>query len=283
MTDLDRELSKLKPAVELRGAPHEQPIKGVRAFLKVGELQADEPAPEQSRFAMAYEILSPLSAGCKRENFACQISFDPETLVTQVDAQVDVNRAPLDFTVLADPSAWTEESPLFWQRSDLGDFTGGTFVSDSPQPAPGFGPYNNRGLFEAINLSWNPFFPLTGNNVLRATHGQLGHGILPLKGQCTASMHVSLDLSLDTTIGFSQARGGLDVDSGAVEIRSLDEPGTQTRLRASKRARFTERVVCGVRLGPWINMFAPFFLGPWIATLVYEGACTNSAKDGEDT
>jgi hypothetical protein len=230
------------------------------------------PLLDQGRAARAYELLA--VTGCTRSAFHCSIHLDPHTLVTSITAHVDVDKPASSFNQLADPRGWESQAPLFWTESDLGVYAGGTF-----SPNPGLGPpgsfnYDDRELFEAVNLSWNPLFPMQGNNLLRATH--YNHPEL-IENEVACGMNVNLALSLSTTIGASRSQGGLDVDNGSVTAQAIGPNCSQTRLTASKSARFTEREMCGVKLGLWLNLFAPFFLGPWIATLVYEGACFPSS------
>jgi hypothetical protein len=229
---------------------------------------AIESLPSPGRFGLAYERLT--STGCVRDQFHCSIHLDPETLVTSITAHVDVNKPASSFNQLADPRGWESQAPLFWQESDLGTYASGAF-----SPNTGLGPvgsfsYADRELLEAVDLSWNPLFPMQGNNLLRATH--YNHPEL-IEDHVACGMHVNLSLSLSTTIGGSQTLGGLDVDNGRVTAQAIGAGCSRTRLTASKSARFTERELCGVKLGLWLNSFAPFFLGPWIATLVFEGAC----------
>lgn len=224
--------------------------------------------PVQGRAARAYELLA--TTGCARSAFHCSIHLDPHTLVTSITAHVEVDKPASAFNQVADPRGWESQAPLFWTESDLGQYTSGTFTSLSGLGPVGSFSYADRELLEAVTLSWNPLFPVLGNNLLRATH--YNHPEL-IEDEVACGMNVNLALSLSTTIGASFAQGGLDVDNGSVSAQVIGPDKSRTRLGATKSARFTERELCGVKLGSWLNLFAPFFLGPWIATLVYEGAC----------
>lgn len=226
------------------------------------------PLPEQGRAARAYEMLA--MTGCPRSAFHCSIHLDPSTLVTSITAHVEVDKPASAFNQVADPRGWETQAPLFWTESALGEYAGGAFTSHAGLGPVGSFSYENRELLEAVSLSWNPLFPVQGNNLLRATH--YNHPEL-IEDEVACGMNVNLALSLSTTIGASQTHGGLDVDNGSVSAQAIGPDRGRTRLSATKSARFTERELCGVKLGLWLNLFAPFFLGPWIATLVYEGAC----------
>jgi hypothetical protein len=219
---------------------------------------------KKSRFAAALEYLTVGRAGCVRRDFNLHVHQNPDTLVTFAGARVDVDRPAADFTVMADPQNWRNEAPIFWIESDLVvKALGGKFVPIPNQPPPGTEPYTDQLLHELITMSYNPFFPIIGNNVLTAS--------------CRNTEPYGFDVSLykccETTIGASTEAGGIDVDSGRFTAASAG--GSWTRLTATKEARFTAREMCGFNLGPWLNAFAPFVLGAFMGILVYEGACAS--------
>jgi hypothetical protein len=83
---------------------------------------------------------------------------------------------------------------------------------------------------------------------------------------------VSLYACLETTLGISWARGGLDVDRGRFRADPANV-GTSTQLLGTKVARFTDRNVLGLRVGRSVNLFAPFCLGALMSFLIFGGAC----------
>ena len=183
--------------------------------------------------------------------------------MTFVQGDVEVNR-PLDaFTVMADPQDWSTDAPFFWTTSKLVIAAGGQFTPAPNPPRPGSRPYVGL-LEEVITLGLNPFFPIIGTNVLstRYTNASDPYGF-----------DVSLYQCESTIIGGSRQAGGIDVDSGSLQLSSvIDAPGW-TKMTAVKRVRFTSREVCGWDAGVWLNLFAPFVIGAFIGLLVYEGAC----------
>jgi hypothetical protein len=273
-------------ATQERLAPYVQRIVGDRypsvrnlrgnvgSILPPGNVPDPDAIPS-TLFAEALKLLSPPAAHlgappCNRTNWRLQAAMDPRTLVTHVVASIDVDRAPSDFNVIADPQNWKRAGPMFFKQSDLGVFAHGKFAADPHPPAPGSTSYPLPGrpepdLYELVTMSWNPFFPLNGRNVLRAKYQRCP------PGGNFCQMDVSLDTSVSTVIGASAVRGGLDVDSGMFKAERTS--ATTTKLTATKNARFTERELCGLKLGFWLNLFAPYVLGPWLALLVYDGAC----------
>ena len=222
----------------------------------------------RSRYSMAVDWLThQLGLGCKRRNFAIEVSFDTQTMITSVIASVEVERPADAFSTIADPQNWKRYVPLFFSESDLGTFVGGTFVPGGVVIAPN-GTYAGEKLKEQVNLSLNPMFPMAGSNILVASHSRSSARTI---GTSACGMRVSLYFSEATTIGASYEKGGIDVDDGGLDAVILNDGWT--RLISTKHARFTERVLCGIPLGRWLNWYAPFSLGPWMALLVYEGAC----------
>lgn len=231
---------------------------------------ADELSVQETRYSVAASWLLRQLGGnrrCDRENFGFVIRFSTQTLVTSVRASVDVERPYADFNSIADPQDWKRNVPLFFAESDLGRFDGNEFVPQGGMTRPD-GTYDRLLLRERVSLSINPLFPILGQNILVASHKRKPEAPTCSEG---CGMEVSLYVSESTTIGASTAKGGIDVDDGSVSAVVLGP--TSTRLFGSKRARFTERSLCGIRLGRALNWFAPFSLGPWMALLVFEGAC----------
>jgi hypothetical protein len=118
-------------------------------------------------------------------------------------------------------------------------------------------------LEEVISMSPNPLFPILGTNVLATDYTNAGSPY---------GFDVTLYQCASTTIGGSTRVGGIDVDSGSLKVSALKNPGW-SRLTSEKRVRFTARNVCGMEVGAWLNLFAPFVIGAFIGILVYEGAC----------
>jgi hypothetical protein len=224
----------------------------------------DEPIPTDGRFARAYQLMAP---NCPRRNFRMAVALHPVSLVTGVRVSVEVPRPPGEFRIIADPQNWKRAAPLFFSQSELGNFQGGTFTSSPTPPAPGSAPYQSE-LLELVKMSWNPFFPLDGRNVLCINYDPGPPGAGPCETE------ISLCHSLSTTIGLSRADGGLDVDGGGFSAEDIGSGWS--RITARKEARFTERHLCGMELGFWLNLFAPFWLGPWLGLLTYEGVCAGA-------
>jgi hypothetical protein len=196
----------------------------------------------RSRCARALTVLSEMApTGCIRRGF----------------------HLATDFRVMADPQNWSTEAPVFWTVSKRVTDTGGQFVPVPNPPPPGSIPYAGL-LEEVISLSVSPFFPIVGTNILATTYT---NGVDPF------GFDVQLYKCESTTIGGSTRAGGIDVDSGGLQVSTVPGDPGWTRLTANKHVRFTARDVCGMEVGAWLNLFAPFVIGAFIGVLVYEGAC----------
>jgi hypothetical protein len=185
--------------------------------------------------------------------------YDASSQVTHVRAEVTVQRPPSDFTVIADPQNWQDAAFLFFQCSELVELVGGEYVALPNPPATGSASYHNL-LHEIVTVSFNPFCPMIGSNVLVVDydHGDASH----------CGMECSLFSCLTTLIGASLEKGGFDVDAGSFHAIALD--ASHTRLISTKQVRFTERELCGLPLGKSLNEFAPLWLAPWIALLTFQ-------------
>jgi hypothetical protein len=224
----------------------------------------------QSRFAKALSILEgSVRAGCTREQFDLTVAQDPITLVTFAGARVEVQRPPSAFTVMADPQNWINQASLFWKESDRVADASGQFVPIANLPPPGTVNYTDALLHEVVTMSYNPFFPIVGDNILVANYENTTDPY---------GFEVKLFQCLSTTIGASTEAGGIDVDSGRFAVASIPAKPGWTELTGTKRARFTARELCGFSLGPWLNAFAPFVLGVFMGILVYEGACATTSQ-----
>jgi hypothetical protein len=185
--------------------------------------------------------------------------YDPVEQITSVRAEVTVKRQPSEYVLIADPQNWQDAAFLFFQCSELVELVGGEYVPLSHPPAPGTASYHQL-LHEIVSISFNPFIPMRGSNVLVVDYD---HGNADGCG-----MVCSLFSSLTTVVGASYEKGGLDVDGGTFQAVRID--AEHTRLISSKQVRFTERELCGLTLGKSLNEFAPFWLVPWIALLTFE-------------
>jgi hypothetical protein len=214
----------------------------------------------ETRMSLACAAL--LSAtNCTRHDYRIRASCDPYSLVTSVEASVQVQRPAVDFQQLSDPRVWAERAPLFFKESKLCQLVECDFVTVTAPFPPGSKAYRHP-LLEHVTLGFSPLFPIEGQNVLAVTCD-------PLKQD--PEFNVSLYASLETLMGMSYARGGLDVDGGRF-LASRIEPDL-TKLSGTKLARFSERELFGYPVGRWANLFAPFMLAPFMATMVFEGAC----------
>jgi hypothetical protein len=223
-----------------------------------------------SRFEAAYEFLgNQLGLGsCKRRNFFLDVQFDPATFVTSLSAQIDVDRAASNFSATADPQNWSAAAPLFFTDSKRGQANAGRFRPIPPNPPPAGSQSWTGGLLEGVTMSYNPFFPISAQNVLNARYGHNP------TAATTDAMRCDLHRCAVTSIGFSRTFGGLDVDSGSFDVIELSS--TDSQLVATKRVRATERDILGFRYARWINLLGRYWLAPWGAALVYEAACSGA-------
>jgi hypothetical protein len=237
------------------------------------------PRPKQSqgpalpgRPLGAARLFGPRSVGAgqlvpvpaQTSEFHCRVRFDAQTQITRCNANVLVDRPASDYDVVADPQNWSVAAYLFFQKSQRCTFADGGFPALVNPPPAGSVPFSGA-LHEVVSFSFNPFFPLSGDNVLQANFQKPG----PL-GEASR-LDVSLGVCLSTAIGLSLAEGGLDVDAGFFSATQLS-PAPSTRIAGSKVARFTSRELCGWDLGPWLNLFAPLWIAPFLGFMIYESA-----------
>lgn len=252
LIDLDEPMMPLIPK-ELLGSISFDSTPKVRGLL-------------ETRFAYAYNALR--GSACNGRKYRLDVSFDPYSLVTNVIASVEVNRPASDFQKIADPRCWEDQAPLFFKESKLCDLADGDFGTrpnpgQLPAPPPPKYPYGER-LLEHVTLGFAPGFPLDAINVLKVDCDSTA---------ACPTFNVSLHACLETLLGPSFARGGLDVDGGTFLAEADPTDPNWTRVSGTKRARFTEREVLGSPIGRLVNLFAPFCLAALMSMLVFEGAC----------
>jgi hypothetical protein len=235
----------------------------------IGSISFDGPITVErpTRFAYACGLLLRDNI-CNPENYQISVSLDPRSLVTRVEASVDVDllrRPPDKFRMHSDPRGWERNAPLFFKESRLCAMHDGDFETEPTPPTIGDRDYDGL-LLEHVALGFAPGFPIEAINVLavRCRSHQ----------KSTPHFDVTTHTCLETILGPSWSRGGLDVDSG---MFTATEVNGATRLLGTKLARFTERQVLGVRIGRQMNYFAPFCLAALMSTLIFGGACYDPA------
>ena len=216
----------------------------------------------ETRFAHACNMIFG-GTPCAPKNHLLGVWFDPRTLVTKIEASVHVNadqRPPARFRKHADPRGWQTNAQWFFKRSERCDLADSIFTSRPNPPTIGDVDYGGL-LLEHVSLGFAPDFPIECVNVLN----------VDCKSQNDApEFAVSLYACLETNLGLTRARGGLDVDSGIFVAERVDR---STRVRGTKAARFTERELFGQPVGRYLNYFAPFCLGALMSALIFGGAC----------
>jgi hypothetical protein len=214
-----------------------------------------------TRFGHACDVLFGL-ARCEPKNHRLVASLDPQTLVTKVVAEVDVNpsRPPHRFKKHSDPRGWETHASLFFKRSRLCTLENADFTMHPNPSTIGDNDYDGL-LLEFVSLGFAPGFPLDSLNVLNVTCRSQRH---------TPNFQVALFACLELLLGMSWSRGGLDVDSGEFSAEATDRA---THLRGTKVARFAEREVLGIPLGRQLNYFAPLSLAALMSILIFGGAC----------
>lgn len=218
-------------------------------------------APPDTRFGHACDVLFS-QASCQPKHHRLVATLDPQTLVTNVVADVDVSpaRPPNRFKKHSDPRGWETHAAMFFKTSRLCALQDGDFAMHPKPSTIGDKDYDDL-LLEFVSLGFAPGFPLDSLNVLNVT----------CRSQRQApNFKVSLFACLELLLGMSWSRGGLDVDRGEF---TAEESDRATHLRGTKVARFAERHVLGIPLGRQINHFAPFSLAALMSVLVFGGAC----------
>jgi len=199
---------------------------------------------------------------CEPKHHRLMASLDPQTLVTEVVAEVDVNpsRPPNSFKKHSDPRGWETNASTFFKTSRLCTLANGDFTVTPAPSTIGDTDYDAL-LMEVVSLGFAPGFPLDSLNVLNVTCRPKG---------AKPNFHVSLFACLELLLGLSWSRGGLDVDRGEF---SAEETDRATHLRGTKVARFAERQVMDVPVGRLLNYFAPLSLAALMSVLIFGGAC----------
>lgn len=216
----------------------------------------------ETRFAYACNMLFGGTA-CAPANHLLGVWLDPGTLVTTIEASVDVNathRPPGRFRKHADPRGWQTNAGLFFKKSERCDLVDSVFQTEPNPPKIGDTDYSGL-LLEEVSFGVAPEFAIDCVNVLNVNcHSQ----------NPRPNFDVSLHACLEANLGSSRSRGGLDVDSG---VFSATPVADTTRVRGTKVARFAERELLGQRIGRQLNYFAPFCLAALMSTLIFGGAC----------
>jgi hypothetical protein len=216
-----------------------------------------------SRFGLACDRLFE-HLDCTPTNHRLLASLDPQSLVTRIVAEVDVDsrsRPPSAYRRHSDPRGWETHASLFFKTSRICRLEDGDFATIPNPPDIGKEDYDGL-LLEHVSFGFAPGFPMEGLNVL--TVGCRS------QDRCRPNFHVSLYASLEMLLGLSFSRGGLDVDSGEF----IAEAGANgTHLRGTKVARFSERQVLGFPVGRKLNLFAPLCLAVLMSVLIFAGAC----------
>jgi hypothetical protein len=219
----------------------------------------------QTRFAYACDMLLGGTPVCGPRNHWLGVWFDPRTLVTDIEAMVTVQRRPDAYRQHADPRGWERNAGLFFKKSERCDAVAGDFQTRPNPPVIGDQDYGGF-LLEHVSLGFAPGFAIDSINVLNVSCGSQ---------KATPQFDVSLHACLELQLFLSWSRGGLDVDSGVFETTPVagSTVAGSTRLRGTKKARFTEREVLGQPIGRLVNYFAPFCLAALMSTLIFGGAC----------
>jgi hypothetical protein len=269
LLDNPNRAERLTPYADLLLGPNvrlnfDERLRGTIAFTGPPEIE-DGKIP-QTRFAYACNMLFG-GTPCAAANHLLGVWLDPRTLVTTIEASVDVDatqRPPGRFRKHADPRGWQTNAGLFFKRSERCDLIDAYFQTQ-PNP-PKIGDTNYDGLlFEEVSFGFAPGFPIDCINVLNVS--------------CESqdprpTFSVTLHTCLEAKFGSSRFRRGLDVDGGMFAAT----PGIGfTHLRGTKVARFTERQLFGQLIGRQLNYFAPFFLAALMSTLIFGGACYDPA------
>lgn len=252
--------AKLLGAEKLERLKFPRALPGSIAFAKLPEFENGN--IPQTRIAFALDTLLD-SAPCAPSDHLLGVWFDPDTLVTAVDASVTVARPPNKFREHADPRGWERTAGLFFKTSQLCDPVAGDFQTRPNPPVIGDQDYAGL-LLEHVSFGFVVGLPIDTLNVLNVDCNSQKY---------TPGFDVSLRACLETQFWFSWSRGGLDVDNGM--LSTADVTG-KTRLRGTKMARFTERRLLGFPVGRLLNYFAPFSLAALMSVLVFGGACYDS-------
>jgi hypothetical protein len=215
-------------------------------------------------------FLAPLAGSCAPTAFWIRTAFFSGTDVTTCAAGVEVSRAVDAFKPMLDPRAWqttvpetfahtyrTVEIPVV-PESDPADADAG-----GPQPPLG-DPWQGK-LFEQANWPLGGLF-VVARNLLRIDYQHL---IANVNTSERLFLRYALDESLTSStsalsIPVMEQLGGIDHDSGFVDVRTLQNGNTS--LAAEKSLRFTKELA-------WLNALSPAYLFTWMSLAVLGGAC----------
>jgi len=201
---------------------------------------------------------------------SCSTHFDDASQTTHVRIELLVRR-PLDAFLAAtvDPRGWSKACPEYFLSSYLVDeregeplVRGGIAVRATRQPPLGhtWSGYLFEDVAAALGITtWRV------QNVLRIVFSAFPDE------RPTIRMDFALHQCLHSQLGVSAIDGGVDIDSGFLEICPDRERSEALRVTATKSLRYTPRHDWGL-LGSFtthaMNYTAPAVLGRWMNALV---------------
>ncbi len=202
------------------------------------------------------------SRRCELSNFWVQVNVGDGTGETTCGAGVEVRRPLRELADRIDPEGWDELIPEFFQKTFLSNASPSDPDDEPPEVVPA--PY----LFEIASWPLPPNLRVTARNMLEvrydpsATKLQLQYR---LRECLTGEIGTSLPLLSAANSTLLRSYGGIDRDSGFVDVRELGSPGFVS-FSGLKSIRFTRHL-------SFLNAFTPGYLLLFMTLQILGGAC----------
>jgi hypothetical protein len=218
-------------------------------------------APDRVYLALLEELAN--RAACVK-NFELQATYYVPLQSTEVTVTMNANRVIADYDAIMDPQNWARTAPeLFLEAFQMLDNGSPSDPNARPTPLqPPAAPPWSKHVFEHAQWSINGTAFSNFRNVLFISY-QNGVG-------SKYELHENLTQNV---LGFSD-EGGLDADSGVVELTAISK--SETRSTTRKKLRFTKPI----ELKDYLNWLNVPLISMMLLRSVVGNACIPTAVGG---
>ncbi len=240
--------------------PMRRDADGIREFLE-HELQRDSRALREVSTSSEAFLLPLTFLNCKLRNLWVRVNAGIGTNEATAAAGVEVERPVSEVVGGLDPQLWTTRVPALFEDTYR---TPASPVDpdDAPTPTSSNSPAWEGLLYEVASWPLPPAMSITLRNILKISFD-------PGAGQ--RQLRYSLYECLTGEIGalggsLFKAYGGIDRDSGFVDVREAPGDPQFASVSGLKSIRFTKHL-------SFLNPFTPGYLFFWMTFLILGGAC----------
>jgi hypothetical protein len=228
-----------------------------------GECPTTGPEPHPSRRIAPAPRVLPIMAGPPPQH--AQSTLDLEYLTTTVRIQAPSLRDFKDLRRILDPRSW-DLSP-FWPESYQVELSedGTAFQKVQTKESPGESWHGN--LFEHVEWNWNTFSVSSFRNFLNISYEVS-------EPQQQIRLSFSLYSCEGSTLFVREARNGVDVDSGFLNVDGVGGPSAHFSIDTQKVIRFSDilerrsPLEGPVGSGQILSFMAPAVVGLWMHDLL---------------